>query len=162
MNAKLIEDVAAAVLYEGYLLYPYRASAVKNQQRWTFGVLYPRSYAERQTGADAWTMQTECLLRASPDAMPQVRVRFLHLIARAEAGQAWQGAMEREVSMPPLRLCDLARAARLSLPRTAGEGQEPRARPWKPPRNPLPRACTACAWPSPIPRPSMRHPARMP
>jgi hypothetical protein len=34
--------VADAVLYEGYLLYPYRASSSKNQSRWQFGVLGPR------------------------------------------------------------------------------------------------------------------------
>ena len=33
--------VADAVLYEGYVLYPYRASAQKNQMRWQFGVLTP-------------------------------------------------------------------------------------------------------------------------
>ena len=33
--------VADAVLYEGYVLYPYRASAPKNQVRWQWGVLMP-------------------------------------------------------------------------------------------------------------------------
>ena len=33
--------VADAVLFEGYLLYPYRASAQKNRLRWQFGVLTP-------------------------------------------------------------------------------------------------------------------------
>jgi hydrogenase maturation protease len=33
--------VADAVLYEGYVLYPYRRSAPKNQVRWQFGVLVP-------------------------------------------------------------------------------------------------------------------------
>ena len=48
--------VADAVLYEGYVLYPYRASARKNQLRWQFGVLAPPAYAaaegsERSTDA---------------------------------------------------------------------------------------------------------------
>ena len=43
MNLDRVEKIAEAVLYEGYMLYPYRASAVKNQQRWNFGVLCPRS-----------------------------------------------------------------------------------------------------------------------
>ena len=34
-------QVADAVLFEGYVLYPYRASARKNQLRWQFGVLGP-------------------------------------------------------------------------------------------------------------------------
>ncbi len=42
-NLDRVEKIAEAVLYEGYMLYPYRASAVKNQQRWNFGVLCPRS-----------------------------------------------------------------------------------------------------------------------
>ena len=32
MSAPPVEKVADAVLYEGYLLYPYRSSAVKNRQ----------------------------------------------------------------------------------------------------------------------------------
>ena len=44
--------VADAVLYEGYVLYPYRASAPKNQVRWQFGVLAPPPYAaSRRSGA---------------------------------------------------------------------------------------------------------------
>jgi hypothetical protein len=102
MNTKLVEDIASAVLYEGYLLYPYRASAIKNKQRWNFGVLYPREYAERQSGADAWKMQTECLVSTDSDstAMLEVRVRFLHLTA--------EGAVERELELPAVKLSDLA------------------------------------------------------
>ena len=51
----MVEKVANAVLYEGYLLYPYTASAVKNQQRWNFGVLYPPG------AGDTSEMQTEVL-----------------------------------------------------------------------------------------------------
>ena len=41
MNLGAVEQIAKAVLYEGYMLYPYRPSSVKNQQRWNFGVLCP-------------------------------------------------------------------------------------------------------------------------
>ena len=41
MNMEEVEEIARAVLYEGYMLYPYRPSSVKNQQRWNFGVLFP-------------------------------------------------------------------------------------------------------------------------
>jgi hypothetical protein len=99
MNSKLVDDIANAVLYEGYLLYPYRASAIKNKQRWNFGVLYPREYAEKQSGADAWKMQTECLVTADSAATFEVRVRFLKLTS--------DGAMERELDLPPLKLLDL-------------------------------------------------------
>ncbi len=40
--------VADAVLYEGYLLYPYRANSAKNQCRWQFGVLGPTGAERRQ------------------------------------------------------------------------------------------------------------------
>src|SRR5262245_51285744 len=86
MNRALVDNIANAVLYEGYLLYPYRPSAVKNQQRWTFGGVYPRSYSLAQGGSDAWTMQTECLVRCgdarSNAATLDISVRFLHLLAR--------------------------------------------------------------------------------
>ena len=42
MNMEQVKEIANAVLYEGYLLYPYRHSAIKNRQRWTIGVVYPR------------------------------------------------------------------------------------------------------------------------
>ena len=71
------------MLYEGYMLYPYRASAVKNQQRWNFGVLCPRSYSEEQNGSEAWMMQTQCLLRGGSSAQLGVKVRFLQLVNRS-------------------------------------------------------------------------------
>jgi hydrogenase maturation protease len=82
VNAKLIEDIANAVLYEGYMLYPYRPSSVKNRQRWNFGVVYPKAYSEMQNGADNWSMQTECLARGSASAELNVKVRFLQAVAR--------------------------------------------------------------------------------
>jgi len=111
MNRQLIEDIAAAVLYEGYLLYPYRASAIKNRQRWNFGVLYPPAYAGQQAGSDTSEMRTECLLRASPEASPKVRIRFLHLIAQTLEGQQWQGAMPREIEVDARTLSELASQA---------------------------------------------------
>ena len=43
--------VADAVLFEGYLLYPYRASAQKNRLRWQFGVLTPSYDGTEPTAA---------------------------------------------------------------------------------------------------------------
>src|SRR4051812_18646710 len=63
----LVEQIAAAVLYEGYILYPYGPS-IKNHQRWTFGGVYPRSYSETQGTNDPWRIQTECLLLGDPIA----------------------------------------------------------------------------------------------
>ena len=67
MNIRAVEKIANAVLYEGYMLYPYRPSAVKNQQRFNFGVLYPREYCELQLGS-------ECL--GDADRMSGVGERF--------------------------------------------------------------------------------------
>ena len=46
MNRASVDPIADAVLYEGYILYPYRPST-KNRQRWTFGGLYPEAYCKR-------------------------------------------------------------------------------------------------------------------
>jgi hypothetical protein len=105
MNNKLVEDIASAVLYEGYLLYPYRASSIKNRQRWNFGVLYPRAYAEQQSGADSWQSKTECLVRGAADAKLSVRVRFLQLgHHRSDDSHA----RERDIALHSLRLSELA------------------------------------------------------
>jgi hypothetical protein len=75
---ELARKVADAVLYEGYLLYPYRASAAKNQARWQFGVLMPRLWSE--DGPDEpWATQTECLLEPEDATTVRVLVRFLHV-----------------------------------------------------------------------------------
>ncbi len=81
MNQALVDKIANAVLYEGYILYPYRPS-VKNRQRWTFGGLVPRTYSEAQGGSEPWEMQTECLLAGGPGTTLKVSVRFLQLVAR--------------------------------------------------------------------------------
>ena len=83
MNLGAVEQIAKAVLYEGYMLYPYRPSSVKNQQRWNFGVLCPLSYSEAQNGSEAWTMQTECLVEGSSMTGIEIRVRFLQLVNRS-------------------------------------------------------------------------------
>jgi len=69
-----VRDIANAVLYEGHMLWPYRPSALKNQQRWTFGGVYPPAYAS--VTSDRSRVSCECL--AAGDA-PRfgVEVRFL-------------------------------------------------------------------------------------
>jgi hypothetical protein len=83
VNLAAVDQIAKAVLYEGYMLYPYRPSSVKNQQRWNFGVLCPRAYSEAQSGSDAWTMQTECLVEGGSETVLEIRLRFLQLVARS-------------------------------------------------------------------------------
>ena len=78
----LARAVADAVLYEGYLLYPYRASSAKNQARWQFGVLGPPGAAESGAGEQP-DMAADCLLEPGPAARVDVHLRFLHLQSRS-------------------------------------------------------------------------------
>src|SRR5678815_6087451 len=83
MNTALIDKVVNAVLYEGYILYPYRASSKKNRERFTFGRVYPEDYSIAQHSAEPSVMQTECLIRnESKDAVVMITLRFLHPMAR--------------------------------------------------------------------------------
>jgi hydrogenase maturation protease len=136
MNVEFVKKIANAVLYEGYILYPYRPSAVKNRQRFNFGVLVPQSYSEAHRGTESWCMQTECLALGDQLTTISVKTRFLHLLARevselrqppseeptnAEAEfqvvpslevggqifQTWQEAVEREVNKTALNLGEL-------------------------------------------------------
>jgi hypothetical protein len=131
VNLDRIEKIAEAVLYEGYMLYPYRPSSIKNQQRFNFGVLYPLSWCEQQTGSDRCSMQTECLLKADASTRLTVKVRFLQIVQRSigklrvpveepsedeesamdfvdrlelaeRVHQPWQEAVEREVAYTAL------------------------------------------------------------
>jgi hypothetical protein len=111
--------VADAVLYEGYVLYPYRASAAKNQLRWQFGVLAPPAFSQAD-GSERWYTRTECLLEAGLAATLHVRVRGLHLQRRtveSPSGERvgatevdgrrlvdWDEAVEAAVDLPPLGL----------------------------------------------------------
>ncbi|MEU8380892.1 hypothetical protein [Streptosporangium sp. NPDC048865] len=82
--------VADAVLYEGYLLYPYRASATKNQVRWQFGVLVPPGFTAT---AEHPASVTECLLEGAAYAVAHLNLRFLHVrtrgVERAEDDGYW-------------------------------------------------------------------------
>jgi hypothetical protein len=114
-----VRRIADAVLYEGYMLWPYRRSALKNQRRWTFGGVYPQRHAATHPD-DPCVMQTQCLAqaqaKAGPGARLEVRVRFLHVTQRSVARLTangrepveelivggdrfvpWEEAIEREV-----------------------------------------------------------------
>jgi hypothetical protein len=82
VNRKLVEQIVSALLYEGYILYPYRPS-VKNRHRWTFGGLVPPAYSQAQAGTDACEMQTQCLVLGRPGTTLDVSVRFLQVVARS-------------------------------------------------------------------------------
>jgi hypothetical protein len=108
-----VSRLADAVLYEGHVLWPYRRSSVKNRQRWTFGGVYPRTYAEQSS--DRFVVQTECLLEGACPEL-DVEVRFLHALHRqAAAGDArepvdeldgyltWDETTERTVRLSAVR-----------------------------------------------------------
>ena len=108
MSATLVQQIADAVLYEGYLLYPYRPSALKNRLRWTFGVLYPEACG------DASSMQTECLVVGAARTRLEWTVRFLQLVG--------DEAVERTVaeSWTLSELLERPRAASFSFPAANG------------------------------------------
>jgi hypothetical protein len=118
-----IAAIARSLLYEGYVLWPKRQSAPKNQRRWTFGGVFPRAYSEAGHSDDACLMRTECLVEAATGATLDVTVRFLHVISRTvarlvdgipafadsitiggETFLAWEEAVEREVLVPTIYL----------------------------------------------------------
>jgi hypothetical protein len=77
-----VRTVADTVLYEGYLLYPYRASAAKNQVRWQWGVLGP---AQPAPGVgEPPEMHVECLVESATadGASVLAYLRFLQLQRR--------------------------------------------------------------------------------
>jgi len=101
MTLDAVTRLVQTLLYEGYLLYPYRRSSGKNRHHWMFGTLYPRSFAEGQGEADPWWTRTECLAHGDDATVLSLHLRFLHL---AEAG-----AIERQVDPSPRRLGQLSR-----------------------------------------------------
>jgi hypothetical protein len=133
MSATSLEHaraVADAVLYEGYLLYPYRANSGKNQSRWQFGVLGPPGADHAGVGEDS-VLRSQLLVRggAPRDAgRIAVHLRFLHLQTRtaqsadgmggfrdvAELGigdrrwLSWDEAVESELSFGPWSLAEVA------------------------------------------------------
>jgi hypothetical protein len=140
---------ADAVLYEGYLLYPYRSSAAKNQVRWQFGVLGPPGAVAAGVGEEAG-LAVECLLRPdAPDAPDGATVtlhlRFLQLQRRvAERATAagryepveelragggswttWDEAVEVERELGPFAVAELRRGADVPVAVDGGEDVEP-------------------------------------
>ncbi|WP_405165722.1 hypothetical protein OG203_11865 [Nocardia sp. NBC_01499] len=111
--------VADAVLYEGYLLYPYRASSRKNQSRWQFGVLGPEGAALAGLGEES-SLSAQCLIDETADTAITLTVRFLQLQRRAVEDKdgariaeltvgtrswiTWDEAVEREFVYGPLSL----------------------------------------------------------
>lgn len=142
MSLSLARAVADAVLYEGYLLYPYRASSQKNQARWQFGILGPPGAAEAGAGEEP-AMFADCLLTAGPRAEVEVHLRFLQLQSRnaeeaddgggfrpvdeltigAARWLSWDEAVEKEITLGPFSLAQLRDAGQV-LPVTIPAGRD--------------------------------------
>ena len=137
------KKIADAVLYEGYLLWPYRRSARKNQQRWTFGGVHPRAYSEARGGDDPWIMQTQCLMLGDKESTVEVKVRFLHVVERkvgVKSGETlqfvdelrvggelylpWDEAAEREIALGRFKLSELLGSPRQAEVDVLGGGRE--------------------------------------
>ena len=112
-----VHAIADAVLYEGYILWPYRRSAMKNAQRWTFGGVYPRAWNAAGHPDDRSHVQTQVLVQGDPRV--EVVVRFLHVVRRqvmsdgrpvdeltvgGERHLSWEEAVERELAPGPIEL----------------------------------------------------------
>lgn len=108
MNFAPLEAVADAVLFEGYILYPYRPSAMKNRQRWNFGTLYPQAFADAQSPRERSQFHVEVLLLASEETRVSVRMRFLQLVAPADGHrESWEEGFARSRSLNELTIAQL-------------------------------------------------------
>ena len=140
MNLPLVNEVVEAVLYEGYILYPYRPTSKKNRRRFTFGRVYPHDYSVAQNGAEPFLMKTQCLLTGEDGTRLVVSVRFLHVTSReilsfrqpqlelpvslsaasvelvpelqvdGQTFLTWQEAVEREVNIAPQSIKQMVEA----------------------------------------------------
>lgn len=133
--------IADAVLYEGYLLYPYRATSSKNQSRWQFGVVGPAGASDAGFGEDD-TLSAQFLINGN-GALTLV-VRFLQLQRRRAERDAgggrfepvgeltsgpqswvtWDEAVECELTFGPLDAADCARSQTLPVTVNAGTDTE--------------------------------------
>lgn len=86
------------MLYEGYVLYPYRASALKNSMRWQFGVIEPGN-----------RLGTTVVIEAdTPSARLGMSVRFLRPCRRrpldSEQPQPWDEGVDDEWTLESVDL----------------------------------------------------------
>jgi hypothetical protein len=137
-----VRAIANAVLYEGYILWPYTRSALKNQQRFTFGGVHPPEHT-RAHPDDRDYLHTEVLINATERTRIEISARFLQVVQRTVGrrrdGQlepvdeleadgrrylAWEEATEREVSTGPVKLRALIHGVDLPIRIRAGNREE--------------------------------------
>ena len=123
-----IDRIVNAVLYEGYMLYPYRPSSVKNRQRWNFGVIVPDAYHRTVDPSERSVLKTQCLLEARAGTSVEICVRFLQLVKRevtrelpasADSGalrlEDCDETIEREIPLPLFRPLEASEPVRTSI-----------------------------------------------
>jgi hypothetical protein len=130
-------SIADAVLYEGYLLYPYRATSSKNQSRWQFGVLGPSGAADAGFGEDD-TVSAQFLIDGAAEL--SLVLRFLQLQRRhaerdlgggrfervdeltsgSRSWLTWDEAVECELSFGPFDVTDNVQTQTLPVAVSAG------------------------------------------
>jgi hypothetical protein len=142
MTLTAARQVADAVLYEGYLLYPYRATSAKNQVRWQFGILGPAGAAAAGVGEEP-SMSAEVVVESLPGATIDVYVRFLQVQARVvqrRTDEGWEPVDElvvdgtrwipfheaaaREIALPGVRLDEATNSLTFDVEAPAGEDIE--------------------------------------
>lgn len=143
MNENLVKRLVNATLYEGYMLYPYRPSSIKNRKRFNFGVLAPREFAESEKN-EKWQMQTECLIEGNEETNLNIKISFLQLVERkigklenfsgvwneknppdfeivssleieGKIFQPWEEAVEREIELKDLKIEKLLNASQTQI-----------------------------------------------
>ena len=121
MNTTLVEKVVNAVLYEGYILYPYRASSKKNRERFTFGRVYPEDYSIAQHGAEPDTDPS-----ADADAPDQGGIRRQkHAVARKKLrALPVEGVPHAEVAPGAVVGLDVHRVVAVAVPARAVRGPD--------------------------------------
>jgi hypothetical protein len=153
-----VRRIADAVLYEGYILYPYRASSQKNRSRWQFGVVMAPGYAAVDPSESSVT-QSEWVLEHSGQPAVQVILRFLQVQRRSTEGAvsfqggAWDEAMEREIEFTagPEELLGPGLVREFSVP--GGEDREPSPDAGVTVRRREPLAGQVCVRTTPVPGP---------
>jgi hypothetical protein len=149
-----VRRIADAVLYEGYILYPYRASSQKNRSRWQFGVVMAPGYAAVDP-SESSVSQSEWVLEHSGQPTVQVILRFLQVQRRSTEGAAgaWDEATEREIEFTagPGELLGPGLVREFSVP--GGEDREPYGDAEIAVRRREPLAGLVCVRTTPVPGP---------
>lgn len=108
MMDERVRRIADAVLFEGYMLYPYRASALKNRQRWNFGTLYPRDFARAQKPEEAWSCHCEAIFEGGAACAVDVSIRFLQLVPDSMATErGWEQGVIRNWTLRAIGLDEI-------------------------------------------------------